>query len=97
MTWLRDNNTHSNKQSTVASPIEPVVSADLNKYFHLVDEFRKKILRLPEIVEKENSKVDFSQGRPQEIMIDVECLIETLADDFFLFAEEAEKMIRKSR
>ena len=68
--------------------------SDSKSYGQLVDEFRQEIQRIPEVIEKANDKVDFSSGRPQEFMIDVECCITTLADDFFLHAESVEELIK---
>jgi len=68
----------------------------LNEYYKSVDEFRKKINSVPVVIEKLNNKVDFSSGRYQEIMIDVEGSITTLADDFYLFAEFAEEQIKNT-
>ena len=40
MTWLRDNNTHLNKEPTVSNPVEAVVISEINKFFDaMVAEF----------------------------------------------------------
>jgi len=71
------------------------MTAASSDYAKLVDEFRQKINSIPGVIEKVNDKLDFSSGRYQEIMIDIEGCITTLADDFFLFAESAEGLLSK--
>lgn len=57
----------------------------------LVNEFNNKINRIPIAIEDVNPSVDFSSGRYQEVMIDIEGCCTTLAEDFYLLCEEIEK------
>ena len=73
-----------------------VTRNDLSKqYGKIVNEFNNKINRMPLVIEDVNPKVDFSSGRYQEIFIDIENITTTLAEDFYLFAEEAERLLNK--
>ncbi len=60
----------------------------------LVGEFNDKINRIPIAIEDVNPKIDFSSGRHQEVMIDIENCCSTLADDFYLLCEEIEKTLK---
>ena len=62
-------------------------------YWQQADKFKQKILAIPKRIEEVNDKVDFSSGRPQEIMIDLESMIEDLENEFFLYSEEVEKLL----
>ena len=62
------------------------------KYNELINDFNQKINRIPPAIEKVNNNIDFSSGRPQEIMIDLEGACTTLAEDFYLLAEEIDKL-----
>ena len=62
------------------------------KYNELINDFNQKINRIPPAIEKVNDKIDFSSGRYQEIMIDLEGSCTTLAEDFYLLAEEIDKL-----
>lgn len=62
------------------------------KYGELINDFNQKINRIPPAIEKVNDKIDFSSGRYQEIMIDIEGSCTTLAEDFYLLAEEIDKL-----
>ena len=63
------------------------------EFAKLLTEFKRKINNIPDTVGELNNNVDFTNGRPQEIMIDLDGLIETLDNDFYLFCEEVEKLI----
>ena len=65
------------------------------EFVKLLTIFKRKINHIPNTVEELNNNVDFTNGRPQEIMIDLEGLIETLDNDFYLFCEEVEKLIEE--
>ena len=60
----------------------------------LVSEFNNKINRIPDAITDVNPNVDFSSGRHQEVMIDIENCCTTLAEDFYLLAEEIEKTLK---
>ena len=60
----------------------------------LVSEFNNKINRIPDAITDVNQNVDFSSGRHQEVMIDIENCCTTLAEDFYLLAEEIEKTLK---
>lgn len=64
-------------------------------YWHKANKFKQKIQSIPERIKEVNDKVDFSSGRPQEIIIDLESLIEDLENDFYLYSEEVEKLLSK--
>ena len=64
------------------------------KYGNRVNQFKRKIQEIPDRIRVANNKVDFSSGRPQEMMIDLESIIEDLENDFYLFAEEVEKQLK---
>jgi len=63
------------------------------KYGNRVNQFKKKIQAIPEQVKSANNNIDFSNGRFQEIMIDLESIIEDLENEFYLHSEEVEKLI----
>ena len=55
---------------------------------------RNKINRIPDAITEVNPKVDFSNGRHQEVMIDIESCCTTLGEDFYFLAEEIEKLFK---
>ena len=60
----------------------------------LVSEFNNKINRIPVAIEEVNPNIDFSNGRHQEVMIDIENCCSTLAEDFYLVCEEIENTFK---
>ena len=69
------------------------MNAKKEVFVNLLTVFKRKISHIPNTVEELNGNVDFTSGRPQEIMIDVEGLIESLENEFYLYSEEVEKLI----
>lgn len=65
------------------------------KYGKLINDFNQKINRIPPAIEKVNPNIDFSGGRHQEVMIDIEGCCTTLAEDFYLLAEDIESLFNK--
>jgi hypothetical protein len=59
----------------------------------LVNEFNQKIHRIPDAINDVNPNIDFSSGRHQEVMIDIEGCCTTLAEDFYILCEEIEKTL----
>jgi hypothetical protein len=76
-----------------AEKLEKTANDKSVEYGKLVNDFNNKINRIPIAIEEVNPKVDFSSGRYREIFIDIEGCCATLAEDFYLFAEEAEKLL----
>ncbi len=70
------------------------MSEQRERFVSLLTRFKGKIQSIPTQIEKANNKVDFSSGRSQEIMIDIESLTEDLDNAFYLFCEEVEKLIK---
>lgn len=66
------------------------------KYGKLINDFNNKINRIPDAITEVNPKVDFSNGRCQEVMIDIEGCCTTLSEDFYLLAEEVEKLFKQT-
>lgn len=62
-------------------------------YWDKANKFKQMIQLIPERVANSNTNVDFTAGRPQEIMIDLEQLIEDLENEFYLYSEEVEKLL----
>lgn len=62
------------------------------KYSALINDFNQKINRIPIAIEDVNPNVDFSSGRHQEVFIDIENCCTTLGEDFYLLAEEIDKL-----
>ena len=65
-----------------------------SNYWLSANKFKQKIQAIPELVQQANNNVDFTNGRPQEIMIDLESLIEDLENDFYLYSEEIEIILK---
>ena len=52
------------------------------KYGKLINDFNQKINRIPIAIEDVNPKIDFSNGRHQEVMIDIEFTCRMLSCQF---------------